>query len=352
MMTIDDNHKSLISFVCENLLCDLNFSVKKSYQIVRKSNNNLENMLIIGLSKIGKSSKIGYIHIQFYITYRDIELLSSKLRGTEYSKYSSTTGHQLFDYFIKEANPFCSNQIPFTNTTDIKILGEMIINYINDYAIKFWNDFDTMEKLTKGYEQSDARLLNSSKAQYTDQSYLWKWLAAYILLGNHKGSNKLLDFLPKNDRENAEKYVFGDAAPRYIPESLFYMEKVILVLDPTTADIKRELTKLNGISNSYAVLEFSDDESYMQVGGGGVEYIVEARIITEDNEYRHYQAITNNKCDGDINIKTIIISMNQVEVNNSQVLSFEVVERLFVVFRESRQLSKEVLWKDVTDTFR
>jgi hypothetical protein len=113
-------------------------------------------------------------------------------------------------------------------------------------------------------------------------------------------------------------------------------------------DLDKYLRKINGSSNSYAVLE-AEDGSYIQVGGGPVEFTVEVRHISSDDEFFHWKA--RKKHSQSEAIKKIIISGSLVDVQSNQIIDLETVISLFNEFYDSKYLSSIVAWDNITNEF-
>ncbi|WP_019910182.1 hypothetical protein [Paenibacillus sp. HW567] len=108
------------------------------------------------------------------------------------------------------------------------------------------------------------------------------------------------------------------------------------------------LRKINGTSNSYAVLE-TGEGNYIQVGGGPVEYTVEIRKMLQDAEFSHWKARKINvENEG---IKKIIISGSVVDVKSNQVIDLDTVLKLFDAYFDGQPLPLSTEWDDITNMF-
>ncbi len=106
--------------------------------------------------------------------------------------------------------------------------------------------------------------------------------------------------------------------------------------------------KINGSSNSYAYLE-KQEGSYIQVGGGPVEFTVELRNYMDDGSFVHSKASKSQKLDAEI--KQILIGGAAVTVQSSQILHIHDVETLFKAYLSETELPPSIFWHDITDRF-
>lgn len=120
------------------------------------------------------------------------------------------------------------------------------------------------------------------------------------------------------------------------------------ILNPTKQQIVNEINALDGVDNSFAVLE-DDTESYIQVGGGPDEFTVEVRLYSNDGNFTHWKA-EYQQTNSD-STKSISISGASVKVKASQVLDNKTVQNLFESFADGELLAKIVKWRDMTSMF-
>jgi hypothetical protein len=120
------------------------------------------------------------------------------------------------------------------------------------------------------------------------------------------------------------------------------------ILNPTKQQIANEIYALDGVDNSFAVLE-NDTESYIQVGGGPDEFTVEVRVYSNDGNFTHWKA--EYRQPSSIDMKSILISGSPVKVQTSQVLNIKSVQNLFESFANGDLLAKIVKWADITSMF-
>lgn len=113
-------------------------------------------------------------------------------------------------------------------------------------------------------------------------------------------------------------------------------------------ELKNCLMKINGTTNSYAVLE-RQDGSYIQVGGGPIEFIVEIRKYLEDGDFIHYRA--SNRNPDSSGAKHLVISGAVVAVQSNQILFLEEVILLFNSYLNDDELSSFVDWVNITEMF-
>lgn len=120
------------------------------------------------------------------------------------------------------------------------------------------------------------------------------------------------------------------------------------IINPTKNQVFAELSKLDGVVNSYMSLE-DDRSSYIQVGGGPIEFTVEVRKMTSGEEFTHWKAeVLNMKNNGD---SSIIISGSVVQVKLNQILNKNIVMLLFEAFMDGNLLPNMVGWHDMTEMF-
>lgn len=120
------------------------------------------------------------------------------------------------------------------------------------------------------------------------------------------------------------------------------------LLDPTKQQVFDALARLDGVGNSYAFLE-DDSESYIQVGGGPIEFTVEVRKTKSDGTFTHWKAeLLKSKNYGERNI---IISGSVVRVKSNQILDKKNVKQLFEAFMDGDSFPNTVKWIDMTRMF-
>lgn len=113
-------------------------------------------------------------------------------------------------------------------------------------------------------------------------------------------------------------------------------------------ELIRNLKKINGTSNSYAVLEASEG-NYIQVGGGPVEYTVEVRKVIKDGDISHWKARKMNVENAEM--KKIIISGAVVDVKSNQIIDLDTVLMLFNAYFYGERLPLFTEWDDITNMF-
>ncbi len=119
-------------------------------------------------------------------------------------------------------------------------------------------------------------------------------------------------------------------------------------INPTKQQILDEISVLDGVDNSFIILE-NDTESYIQVGGGPEEFTVEVRVYINSNDFTHWKA-EYQQSDG-IVLRTLSISGASVKIPASQILNIETVQRLFMEFADGVLLSTKVTWVNITSMF-
>ncbi|VBB09910.1 Hypothetical protein LUCI_5208 [Lucifera butyrica] len=129
---------------------------------------------------------------------------------------------------------------------------------------------------------------------------------------------------------------------------VFESENGHRIANPTKQNVFVGLSNLNGVRNSYSVLEDASG-NYIQVGGGPSEFTVEVREIALDGTFKHWKAEYFSSRTGEK--RAIIISGSSVQVESTQVLQAETVRQLFEAFMDGEYLSKMVRWIDITEMF-
>lgn len=118
---------------------------------------------------------------------------------------------------------------------------------------------------------------------------------------------------------------------------------------PDDQALEQLLRSLDGANNSFASLTMPDG-SYLQAGGGPVEFTVEARLIPPGLPFRHLKAgVTANQ--GESDNHRLSIGGADVLVPLNQVLDIPTVCRLFRHFLHGRGLDPSVVWHDITSMF-
>ena len=120
------------------------------------------------------------------------------------------------------------------------------------------------------------------------------------------------------------------------------------LLNPTKQEIAKEICALDGVDNSFLVLE-NDTESYMQVGGGPDEFTGEVRVYSNDGKFTHWKAECREF--RSIDMRIILISGSPVKVQTTQILNIQTVQKLFEAFVNGDLLAKIVKWEDITSMF-
>jgi hypothetical protein len=129
---------------------------------------------------------------------------------------------------------------------------------------------------------------------------------------------------------------------------IFEMENGVRSQDIREHDLVNHLRKINGSSNSYAALE-KEDGSYIQVGGGPLEFTAEVREYFPDGSFTHWKA--RQKYSAYSGKSKIVISGSLVEVYANQILDLETVILLFKSFLKGENLPTTVEWDDITTMF-
>lgn len=114
------------------------------------------------------------------------------------------------------------------------------------------------------------------------------------------------------------------------------------------SDLEIYIRMIDGSSNSYAVLE-KEDGSYMQVGGGPLEFTVEVRQYLSSGGFTHKKAKQKDSISS--GTMKIIISGSLVDIQTNQVMNLETVILLFKSFLDGEVLPTTVEWDDITNMF-
>jgi hypothetical protein len=115
------------------------------------------------------------------------------------------------------------------------------------------------------------------------------------------------------------------------------------------SELENHLRMINGSSNSYAVLE-KEDGSYMQLGGGPLEFTVEVRQYLSNSGFTHKKAKQKDSISS--GTMKIIISGSLVDVQTNQVMNLETVIFLFKSFLVGEDFPTTVEWDDITNLFK
>lgn len=130
---------------------------------------------------------------------------------------------------------------------------------------------------------------------------------------------------------------------------IFELENGVHFEDIRENDLENYLRTINGSSCSYAVLE-KGDGSYMQVGGGPIEFTVEVRKYFSSGGFSHRKARQKDSINS--GTKKIIISGSLVDVQTNQVINLETVILLFKSFLDAEDFPTNVEWDDITTMFK
>lgn len=136
----------------------------------------------MNLRKI-RGQEAGYFELCPAIMYEDLEKMVAELEGKKQKKGWPTAAANIGN--LRPHRAYL--EWPITITTDIVALGQIISNDITEYAVPFWNSFSSLNELIKGYEVEDPRLT------LIGNSYKWKMIAAYCLIGNREKAKNILE---------------------------------------------------------------------------------------------------------------------------------------------------------------
>ncbi|MCM3702384.1 hypothetical protein [Paenibacillus macerans] len=116
-------------------------------------------------------------------------------------------------------------------------------------------------------------------------------------------------------------------------------------------ELENYLKMIDGSSNSYAYLEMKDG-SYIQVGGGPLEFTVEVRqyLSEGDGGFAHKKAKQKDSVSS--GTKKILISGSLVDVQTNQVMNLKMVILLFKSFLDGDVFPTNVEWDDITSMFK
>jgi predicted component of type VI protein secretion system len=120
------------------------------------------------------------------------------------------------------------------------------------------------------------------------------------------------------------------------------------IINPTKEQLEDMLDQLEGVSNSYAYLEAENDD-YIQVGGGPIEFTVEIRENFNNGEFKQWKAQLRDS--DDEGTRFVIIAGSEVKVCSNQILNIKTVKELFGLYLEGNRLPEIINWSDITDMF-
>ncbi|NLW47998.1 MAG: hypothetical protein GXY86_11775 [Firmicutes bacterium] len=120
------------------------------------------------------------------------------------------------------------------------------------------------------------------------------------------------------------------------------------IVNPTKEQLEDMLDQIDGVGNSYAYLE-AENEDYIQVGGGPIEFTVEIRENFNNGKFKQWKAQLRDS--EDEGIRFVIIAGSEVKVRSNQILDIKIVKELFGLYLEGNQLPEIINWSDITDMF-
>jgi hypothetical protein len=120
--------------------------------------------------------------------------------------------------------------------------------------------------------------------------------------------------------------------------------------DPSEYDLHEALSCLDGVDNSYASLT-APDGSYIQVGGGPIEFTVEMREVGDNGVFRHLKAAVPRH-NANASEHQLTVGGASVSVRADQVLDLPTVRKLFRSFLRRQKADAGVAWQDMSAMFQ
>lgn len=181
MININD---ILNKFIIEELgaiLQQEGFKLKAKSTFIRKVGKCKQELNVLFRKINGQEA--GYIQIFIAFRFDELEKLTAELKGEKLKKDWPTVSVNVGN--LKKEREFI--EWPLNETTDIKFLSTQILNYINEYAYPFWQQFSSIQGIIDGYRNQNSSLMLNGN------SYRWKMAAAYWLDGEIESARQILE---------------------------------------------------------------------------------------------------------------------------------------------------------------
>ena len=181
MFDIKTALNELISGEIERSLRQKGFTLKRKTEFTRIYGEFKQYVYII-FNKI-KGQEAGNIQVNVAFRHDELEKRTSELNGEEHRK-DWPSASICIGYLTEEREYI---QWLLNESSDIKELGNIILEYIDKYAFSFWEKYSTIQALINGYKNQDIELT------ITGNSYVWSMAAAYWLKGEAENARKTLE---------------------------------------------------------------------------------------------------------------------------------------------------------------
>lgn len=171
----------MISGDINNYFRQKGFKLKGKDEFVRQHGDFKQCLYIISDKIRGQEA----CNIQVNVAFRHdkLEKLTSELNGKVLSKTWPSTS--ICIGYLTEESKFI--QWFLNEYTDLKELSRIIVNYIDKYAVPFWEKYSSISALIEGYENKDHGLT------CIGNRYVWRMAAAYWLSGDIENARKTLE---------------------------------------------------------------------------------------------------------------------------------------------------------------
>lgn len=199
MININD---ILNKFIIEELgaiLQQEGFKLKSKSTFIRKVGKCKQELNVLFRKINGQEA--GYIQIFVAFRFDELEKLTAELKGEKLKKNWPTVSINIGN--LRKEREFI--EWPLNETTDIKFLSTQILNYINEYAYPFWQQFSSIQGIIDGYKNQNSSLMLNGN------SYRWKMAAAYWLDGEIESARQILE---KWEQGKPSKAVLNQALKR------------------------------------------------------------------------------------------------------------------------------------------
>jgi len=203
---------SSIKEVYNNIFYDLQkvfekdgFKKKDSKTLIR-CQENCNQYITILFNKV-KGSESGYLQYNIQYSFESINKIVAYLKGRQYDK-KWVTGSVNLSTLVQNGKVF---RHFIDLSTDTKYIVNEVYQLTKNYAYKFLDNYNTVEKFIKGLEENN-NIVSLSTAALNKRE--WNMIASYLLLKENDNIKKVIEewenFKPDNNLlanclEKAEK---------------------------------------------------------------------------------------------------------------------------------------------------
>ena len=171
----------LISGEIDNSLRQKGFVLKRKNEFTR-TYGDFKQCIYIIFNKI-RGQEAGKIQVNVAFRHDKLEKLTSELNGEEFRK-DWPSASICIGYLTEESEYI---QWLLNESSDVKELSNIILEYIDKYAFPFWEKYSTLQALIDGYINQDIGLI------ITGNGYVWRMAAAYWLKGEIENARQTLE---------------------------------------------------------------------------------------------------------------------------------------------------------------